>query len=145
MSNAIILEKNREKRHYKNHQRVQQKQKKEHQLQIERLQKRQKRHQGVEGSAIDCDFVGGLALKDVFLCKVNKFVDIEKVKSNLNKRNIPFENVTKESHKNSFYTSFRITVKSEYFNTVVGSNIWPPGSYVRPYVHYRTNKTNKNG
>ena len=82
-------EKNREKRHYKNHQRVQQKQKKEQQLQIERLQKRQRRHQGVEGSANDCDFVGGLAFKDVFLCKVNKFVDIEKVKSNLNKRNIP--------------------------------------------------------
>ena len=90
-------EKNREKRHYKNYQIVQQKQKKEQQLQKEHLQKRQQRHQG---SAIDCDFVGGLVLKDVFLCKVNKFVDIEKVKSNLNKRNIPFENVTKESHKN---------------------------------------------
>ena len=81
----------------------------------------------------------------MFLCKVNKFVDIEIVESNLNKRNIPFENFTKEPHKNLVYTSFRITVESEYFNTVVGANIWPPGSHVRPYVHYRTNKTNKNG
>ena len=48
-------------------------------------------------SGNDWDFIGGLAFKDVFLCKVNKFVDIEKVTFNLNKGNIPFENVTYET------------------------------------------------
>ena len=53
---------NREKEYYKNHQRVQQKQMKEQQLQRER-------HQGVGGGTNDCDFVGGLTLKDVYCAK----------------------------------------------------------------------------
>ena len=51
---------------------------------------RSERRCGVEGcpSDCECDFSGDLAFKDAFLCKVNKFVDIEEIKSNLTKRSI---------------------------------------------------------
>ena len=74
-----VCEKNREKRHYKNQQRLQLKEEKEKQIRNERRQRRR----GVEGCACDCDFSGGLAFKGAFLCKVNKFVNIEEIKSNL--------------------------------------------------------------
>ena len=47
------------------------------------------------------------------------------------------------AHIDALYRSFKITYKPEHFKTVVGANIWPSGSYIRPYRHYKTNKVIK--
>ena len=50
---------------------------------------------------------------------------------------------SKEPHKNLFYNELFVQIKTvrDLLNRkVVYSNIWPPGSYVRPFVHYRASK-----
>ena len=71
-----------------------------------------------------------LVVQRLRICFVNKFVDTERVKFHSKK-------ITQELILSVF--------KSEHFNEVVGSNIWPTESFVRLYVHYKTYKTNKNG
>ena len=90
------------------------------------------------GTAIDCEFTGGLAYREVFLYRVTKGVIEEQVKNRLKSKNISFDKVIIKAHKDARFESFVISVKLEHYETVLDCSMWPKNCFIRSF-HFRYN------
>ena len=106
------------------------------------LQKRRTRVRGVEGSATDCDFEGGVTNKIAFFCLVKKCVDVETIQKHFEGGEIPFKTVDKPSFSIVCSVSFKLTVPAEHFDKVIDKVMDRGQQSVREYrLSFIKNKT----
>ena len=90
---------------------------------------RQRRRGRVEGSG--STDVAGLegappALRHVWLSRVLNGNE-EKVKEHMESRNVQVKEITKVSHSDAKFSSFKISVSKEVISKVLDSDFWPKG------------------
>ena len=63
-----------------------------------------------------------------------KCIDVETIQEHLEGRDIPFKTVEKNSHPDSMFNSFKLTVLgAEHFDKVIVRGTWKTNCYVREY------------
>ncbi len=105
----------------------------------ERRRQRKQRNAVTGANATTCGNFRGAPepVRDLFVYRVEQTTTLDDIKQYLTDHDIVYTNITRVSHSESKFQSFKLTVPKSRFKDLLNEDSWPTGVYVREFKQPR--------